>query len=78
MASKPRDDWECERGPYHLLDDEEISMEVGTGIVTFHCANCQKSIHQKPLKECSKEVQEAIFDLVTTPVEGGWTDIEDI
>lgn len=63
--------WECEFGRFHLFDWAEFSLEAETGIVTFHCANCQKEIAKKPLKGCPKDVQREVFELVT----GDWEEV---
>jgi len=64
------DDWECSCGPYHIFDEEEISICVECDKVHFYCLNCQKEIAQKAVNECSKQTRYLVLQLIEVLSEG--------
>jgi len=58
-----RDDWECEFGPFHIFDPEDIEVCFGCQIVTFHCANCERPIAKMALRDCPEETHRVLAEL---------------
>jgi len=42
--------WKCKFG-FHTKDKTEWSMALGSGLINFHCAKCQKIIKTIPLDD---------------------------
>lgn len=56
--------WECEFGPYHIFDPEEIGICTGCRQVHFYCANCQEQLDTQKFEDCPKETQILIAELL--------------
>lgn len=55
--------WWCGFKHGHRLNKDNISVACGSradGMVTFHCARCQKSVETKPLDDCEPDVVEVV------------------
>jgi len=65
-----KDDWECEFGPYHIFDPEDISVCFCCSLIHFYCANCEKEIAVMTMDDCPKESRAVVHELVTALEEG--------